>query len=92
MYHNIHSSTIYNSQDAEATHLSINRQMDKDVCVCIHIYMCVYVCMYNRILLCYKKSQIMLLSRKLMGLQSIMLSEMLDKYFVITYKWNLNNF
>ena len=78
MYHYVHSSTIYRSQDAEATHLSINRQMDKNVCVCvcihIHICVCIYVCIieyYSAI----KKNQIMLFSRKLMGLQSIMLSE-----------------
>ena len=28
---NIHCSTIYNSQDMEATQMSINREMDKDV-------------------------------------------------------------
>ena len=51
---NVHSSTIYNSQDMEATKVSINRGMDKEdavyiyVCVCIHIY-------YNEILLSHKK-------------------------------------
>ena len=31
MHLNVHSSTIYNSQDIEATQLSINRWVDKDV-------------------------------------------------------------
>ena len=30
MHPNVHSSTIYNSQDIETTHVSINRWMDKD--------------------------------------------------------------
>ena len=30
MYPNIHSNTIYNNQDMEATQMSINRQMDKE--------------------------------------------------------------
>ena len=30
MPHNIHSSTIYNSQDMEETQEPINRQMNKD--------------------------------------------------------------
>ena len=44
MLPNVHSNTIYNSQDMEATKMSINRWMDKDV---VHIY--------NEILLSYKK-------------------------------------
>ena len=35
MHPNIHSSTIYNSQDVEATSVSIRRGMHKDV---VHIY------------------------------------------------------
>ena len=35
MQPNVHSSTIYNSQDMEGTQVSINRWMDKDV---VHIY------------------------------------------------------
>ena len=31
MYPNIYCSTIYNSQDMEATQMSINREIDKDV-------------------------------------------------------------
>ena len=30
MHHNIHCSTVYNSQDMEATSMSIDRGMDKD--------------------------------------------------------------
>ena len=36
MHLNVHWSTIYNSQDMEATQMSINRWMDKEVVV--HIY------------------------------------------------------
>ena len=39
MHHNVHSSTIYNSQDMEATEMSIDRGMDNDdVYVCMYIY------------------------------------------------------
>ena len=44
MYHNVHCSTIYNSQDMEATQMSINRWMDKEDVVPI----------YNGILLGHK--------------------------------------
>ena len=34
MHHpNVHWSTIYSSQDMEATQISIDRWVDKDVCV-----------------------------------------------------------
>ena len=32
MHPNVHYSTIYNSQDMEATYMSVNRGMDKDMC------------------------------------------------------------
>ena len=43
---NVHNSTIYNSQDMEATYISISRQMNKDV---THTHV------YNGILLSHKK-------------------------------------
>ena len=36
MYTSVHCSTIYNSQDMEATQMSIGRQVDKKVVVHIH--------------------------------------------------------
>ena len=45
MHPNVHCSTIYKSQDREATEMSINRAMDKEDMV--HIY--------NGILLSHKK-------------------------------------
>ena len=48
MYLNIHRSTVYNSQDMEATLMSISRQMDKKAVVHIH----------NGILLSHKKEHI----------------------------------
>ena len=36
MHHNVHYSTIYNSQDMEATSMPINRGMDKEDVVYIH--------------------------------------------------------
>ena len=41
MHSNVHSNTIYDSQDVEATQVSINSQMHKE-----DGSMCVYVCMY----------------------------------------------
>ena len=37
MHPNVHSNTIYNSQDMEATQVSINRGMDKEGVVCTYI-------------------------------------------------------
>ena len=37
MHFNVHCSTVYKSQDKEATQMSINRETDKDV-VCIHTH------------------------------------------------------
>ena len=34
----IYSSTIYSSQDMEATQMSTNRQMDKEDVVCVHTH------------------------------------------------------
>ena len=37
MHQNVHSSTIYNSQDMGATQVPIKRQLDKEVVVYIYI-------------------------------------------------------
>ena len=37
MYPNVHRSTVYNSQDMEATKMSIGRQMHKKAVVHIHV-------------------------------------------------------
>ena len=36
VYPNVHHSTVYNSQDMEATQMSISRRMDKKAVVHIH--------------------------------------------------------
>ena len=36
IHSNVHHSTIYNSQDMEATQVSINRGMDKKMCTYIY--------------------------------------------------------
>ena len=41
----VHSNTIYNSQGMEATQMSINRQMNKDV---VHIYTLEYYSAINK--------------------------------------------
>ena len=74
MHHIVHSSTIYNCQDKEATQVSINKWMDKDV---VHIY--------SGILLRHKKNEILPFEAAWMDLENIMLSEMSekDKYYMI---------
>ena len=49
MYPHVYSTAMYNSQDMQATWMSIDRWMDKEDVV----YMC--VCVYNGILLSRKK-------------------------------------
>ena len=41
MHSNVHSSTIYNSQDIEVTQMSIKRGMDKEDVVCVCVCVCV---------------------------------------------------
>ena len=36
MYPNVHCSTIYNSQGMEATQMSINKWMNKEIVVCVY--------------------------------------------------------
>ena len=61
---NVHSSITYICQDMEATSVSINRKMDKDV---------TYI--YNRILFNHKKNENLPLKTTWMDLEGIMLSE-----------------
>ena len=51
----VHCSTIYNSQDMEATKMSINGGMDKDDVVCVCIY--IYIYTHNGMLFSHKKEQ-----------------------------------
>ena len=74
MYHNVHCSSIYNSQDMEATQVSIDRGMDKQN----------VVYPYNAILLALKRKTILTCTVSWMDLENIMLSEisqsLKDKY------------
>ena len=65
MYPNVRHSTIYSSLDIEATHMSINRWMGKEVVVHIH----------NGILLSHKKECIDSALMRWMNLEPIIQSE-----------------
>ena len=46
VHHNVHCSTIYSSQDMEATSVHVDRGTDKeDVCVCVCVYTHTYIYM-----------------------------------------------
>ena len=72
MHPNVHCSTIYNSQDMEATWMSINRWKDKEDAIYTH----------KGILLSHKKKEIMPSAATLTDLEIIILSEKLDKYHI----------
>ena len=65
MHPNVHCSIICNSQDMEATKMSINRGMNKEDVV--HIY--------NGILFSHKKNEIMTSAATWMDLEITILSE-----------------
>ena len=70
MHPSVHSSCIYNSQDMEATQVSINRRMDKEDVVYTHTH--THTLEYYSAI---KKNEILPFARMWMDLESIMLSE-----------------
>ena len=76
MHPNGHCNTIFNSQDMEATKMSFDRGMDKDV---VHIY--------NGTILSHKQNEIMQFAANWMDLEIIILSELSqtekDRYHMI---------
>ena len=77
---NVHCSTINNSQDMEATWLSIDRWVDEDV---------IYI--HNGMLLSHEKEWNNAICGKWMDLEMIMLSE-LNKYHILSLMWNLKKY
>ena len=61
LYPSAHCSTVYNSQDMEATYMSINRWMDKAIVV--HIY--------NGILLSHEKEAVWVSWTEVMNLEAV---------------------
>ena len=64
MHPNVYCNTLYSSQDMKVTQIFINRGMDKNA---VHVY--------NRILLNYKKNEIMPFAPTRMDLEIIILSD-----------------
>ena len=62
----VHNTTIYNSQDTKATYVSIIRGLKM---------WCIYIFLYNGILLSHKKNERSPFSATWMDLEDIMLSE-----------------
>ena len=54
MYPNVHCSTVYNSQDMEATYISIARRMHKKAVVYIHngVLLLLLLSHFSRVRLC----------------------------------------
>ena len=71
MHPNVHCSTVYNSQNMEATQLSIDRWMDKEDVLYIYIY----IHTHNGILLSHKKSEILSFATTWMDVEITILSE-----------------
>ena len=80
MHPNVHSSTVYNSQDMKATYMSIGRWMDKKAAV--HTY--------NGTLLSHKKEQTGSFAEMWMDLESVIQREIREKQilFINVYMWN----
>ena len=56
MYLYVHCSTVYNSQDTEATWVSTDRWMNKEDVVCIYTQEC-YLTIKNKEILCIMLSE-----------------------------------
>ena len=80
MHCNIHCNTIYDSQDMEATLISMDMGIDKDV---VHIY--------DRILLNHQEEQNNINLVTSMDLESLILSEVRERQisYDITNMWNI---
>ena len=83
MYPIVHCSTIYNSQNTEATQMSINRRMEKEVVVYIH----------NGILLSHKRNAFESVLLRWMNLEPIIQSEesqkKKNKYCILTHIYEI---
>ena len=65
----VHSSTVYNSQDMEATHVSINTLLDKEdmeyiyptlyIYACVHTHTHIHSHTHTGILLSHKENEIL---------------------------------
>ena len=86
IHSNVHSSTIFNSQDMEVMQVAINRWLAEEDLIYTP----------NELLFSHKKKEILPFAATWMDLENITLSETCwtekDKYYmIITYMWNLKN-
>ena len=84
----VHSSTVHNSQNTEATYAPTDEWMKKVLCICAYTHT------HNGILLSHRKEQNNAICSNMIKLEIIILSEVSqeekDKYHV-TYMWNLKH-
>ena len=81
----VHSSTVYNSQDMEATHVSINTLLDKEdmnyiyptlyIYACVHTHTHIHSHTHTGILLSHKKNEILSFVAMWMDLKNSMLNK-----------------
>ena len=96
MHSHVYCSIIYNSKDMETTQIPINRGMDKEDVICVHIYIYTHTRIYNGILFIHEKGEYHAICKNMDGPWAYYAkwnkSDRERKVlYDITYMWNLKN-